>query len=203
MGTHPIFESDFDCLTEKMGDPDAVSIRSDMSVKSVNMYGSPVPDNVDSWSDVETLNLCFTGLKTTEKILKLKSLKRLYLRHNQIEDMGEIRKLKKLPKLTSLSLIGNPICKNADYRNDVLAALPELTILDGEILESDKSTTQTEFTKSLKSSEDDTLGPRKPNTVMAISLLLQELDNPSDLDEIKKTLKARLRKIKETDIFTV
>ena len=44
---------------------------------------------------------------------------------------------------------------------------------------------------------------RKPNTVMAISLLLQELDNPSDLDEIKKTLKARLRKIKETDIFTV
>ena len=67
-------------------------------------------------SDVETLNLCFTGLKTTEKILKLKSLKRLYLRHNQIEDMNEIRKLKKLPKLTSLSLIGNPICKSADYR---------------------------------------------------------------------------------------
>jgi len=186
-----------------MGDPDAISIRSDMSVKSVNMYGSPVPDNVDGWSDVETLNLCFTGLKTTEKILKLKSLKRLYLRHNQIEDMNEIRKLKKLPKLTSLSLIGNPICKSADYRSDVLAALPELTILDGEILESDKSTTQTEFTKSLKSSEDETLGPRKPNTVMAISLLLQELDNPSDLDEIKKTLKARLRKVKETDIFTV
>ena len=32
-----------------MGDPDAISIRSDMSVKSVNMYGSPVPDNVDGW----------------------------------------------------------------------------------------------------------------------------------------------------------
>ena len=62
------------------------------------------------------MNLCFTGLKTTDKILKLKNLKRLYLRHNQIEDMGEIRKLKKLPKLTSLSLIGNPICKALDYR---------------------------------------------------------------------------------------
>ena len=38
---------------------------------------------------------------------------------------------------------------------------------------------------------------------MAISLLLQELDHPGDLDEIKKTLKSRLRKVKETDIFTV
>ena len=32
-----------------MVDPDTVSIRSDASVKSVNMYGSPVPDNVDAW----------------------------------------------------------------------------------------------------------------------------------------------------------
>ena len=45
---------------------------------------------------------------------------------------------------------------------------------------------------------------RKPNTVMAISLLLNELENPEDLDEIKKTLKVRLKKLKETtDIFTV
>jgi len=184
-----------------MTDPDVFSIRSDASVKSVNMYGSPVPDNVDGWSDVETLNLCFTGLKTTDKILKLKNLKRLYLRHNQIEDMGEIRKLKRLPKLTSLSLIGNPVCKGLDYRNDVLAALPDLSIFDGEILESDKSANESHLAS--KSSEEGTIGPRKPNTVMAISLLLQELEHPADLDEIKKTLKARLRKTKETDIFTV
>ena len=39
---------------------------------------------------------------------------------------------------------------------------------------------------------------------MAISLLLNELENPEDLDEIKKTLKVRLKKLKETtDIFTV
>jgi len=186
-----------------MVDPDTVSIRSDASVKSVNMYGSPVPENVDAWSDVETLNLCFTGLKSTDKILKLKNLKRLYLRHNQIEDFGEIRKLKKLSKLSSLSLIGNPVCKLSDYRSEVLAALPDLTILDGEILERPQTENYTKSLKSSKSSEDETIGPRKPNTVMAISLLLQELDHPSDLDEIKKTLKSRLRKVKETDIFTV
>ena len=39
---------------------------------------------------------------------------------------------------------------------------------------------------------------------MAISLLLNELENPEDLDEIKKTLKVRLKKLKETtDIFIV
>ena len=36
-------------LLLRMTDPDVFSIRSDASVKSVNMYGSPVPDNVDGW----------------------------------------------------------------------------------------------------------------------------------------------------------
>ena len=30
-------------------DTDTCSVRSDMSVKSVNLYGSPIPENLDSW----------------------------------------------------------------------------------------------------------------------------------------------------------
>ena len=71
------------------------------------MYGRR-SDNVDNWrlknwevkksqnrkSDVETLNLCFWVSKRDKT--KLKNLKRLYLRHNQIESLSEVKKLKKL-----------------------------------------------------------------------------------------------------------
>ena len=30
-------------------DTDSCSVRSDVSVKSVNLYGSPIPENLDSW----------------------------------------------------------------------------------------------------------------------------------------------------------
>jgi len=176
-----------------------------VSVKSVNLYGSPIPENLDSWSDIETLNLCFSGLKSLDKIAKLKCLKRLYLRHNEIDSFQEIKKLKKISSLSSLSLIGNPICQLENYRREILQILPELSILDGEILDSSESRrTSKSSTKHSINSDETICIPKKPNTVMAISLLLNELENPDDLDEIKKTLKVRLKKIKETtDIFTV
>ena len=43
-------------------------------------------------------------------------MRRLYLRYNAIDSFEEVRKLKDLPKLTSLSLIGNPVCSEPDYR---------------------------------------------------------------------------------------
>ena len=67
-------------------------------------------------SDIETLNLCFSGLKSLDKISKLKCLKRLYLRHNEIDNFQEIKKLRKISSLSSLSLIGNPICQLENYR---------------------------------------------------------------------------------------
>ena len=105
-------------------------------------------------SDIETLNLCFSGLKSLDKISKLKCLKRLYLRHNEIDSFQEIKKLRKISSLSSLSLIGNPICQlenyrynyrslikrwNKFFRREILQILPELSILDGEILDSSES----------------------------------------------------------------
>ena len=90
--------------------------RSDSSVRSINLYGSPIPSNLDAWNDVETLNLCYAGIKRLDNIVQLGNLRRLYLRHNNIESFEEIRKLKLLPNLTSLSLIGNEICRHPEYR---------------------------------------------------------------------------------------
>ena len=50
--------------------------------------------------------------------------------------------------------------KSTLIRSEVLAALPELTILDGEILERPQSENYTKSLKSSKSSEDETVGPR-------------------------------------------
>jgi Leucine-rich repeat (LRR) protein len=91
-------------------------VSSECSVRSVNLYGSPIPSNIDSWQEVETLNLCFAGVKNLDSICQLSNLRRLYLRYNNIESFEEIKKLKDLPELTSLSLIGNDICAHPDYR---------------------------------------------------------------------------------------
>ena len=50
--------------------------------------------------------------------------RRLYLRYNAIDSFEEVRKLKDLPKLTSLSLIGNPVCSEPDYRYENFSNIP-------------------------------------------------------------------------------
>ena len=49
-------------------------------------------------------------------LISNREARRLYLRYNAIDSFEEVRKLKDLPKLTSLSLIGNPVCSEPDYR---------------------------------------------------------------------------------------
>merc|ERR1712130_73847 len=179
---------------------------SDSSVRSINLYGSAIPANLDAWADVETLNLCFAGIKKLDSITQLPNLRRLYLRHNSIDSFDEIRKLKMLPNLTSLSLIGNEICKHPEYRSEVLSMLPELTILDGEILDEGKMELESdkESPEELCADEPES-GTRKPQIVAALSLLIGELETLEDIQELQKELRNRSAKIKETnaDVFTV
>ena len=88
------------------------------------MCDPPIYKLINPKSDIETLNLCFSGLKSLDKISKLKCLKRLYLRHNEIDSFQEIKKLRKISSLSSLSLIGNPICQLENYRYEKLVKLP-------------------------------------------------------------------------------
>lgn len=94
------------------------------------------------------------------------------------------------------------------FRSEVLSFLPNLTILDGEILDEDKIDEEIKSEKgSLNNSinEHSDIGVnRKPRIVTAISLLLSELDCLDDVDEILKEVANRSKKIKtNADLFTV
>lgn len=84
--------------------------------RSLNLYGAKLPENLDQMDDVDTLNLCYAGLQNLDSILQLQNLRRLFLRYNEISSFEEVEKLKNLPNLESLSLIGNEIYKHPDYR---------------------------------------------------------------------------------------
>ena len=84
--------------------------------RSLNLYGAKLPENLDQMDDVDTLNLCYAGLQNLDSILQLQNLRRFFLRYNELSSFEEVEKLKNLPNLESLSLIGNEIYKHPDYR---------------------------------------------------------------------------------------
>ena len=75
-------------------------------------------------------------MEWTEKLCKAMAgntaLVSLELSHNKLCDLAALLpKLAALPKLKHLYLDGNPFCLRKQYRAAVIAALPELTMLDG------------------------------------------------------------------------
>ena len=70
--------------------------------------------------------------ETTDLTQGLTALVSLDLSHNKLCDLAALLpKLAALPKLKHLYLDGNPFCLRKQYRAAVIAALPELTMLDG------------------------------------------------------------------------
>lgn len=77
------------------------------------------------------IDLSFNLLRTIEPaLLEFQQLKALYLHGNQIKALPSVERLKKLPKLISLTLNGNPIECGRVYRTYVIGALPHLRSLD-------------------------------------------------------------------------
>ena len=61
----------------------------------------------------------------------------LFISNNKIKDLVELRKLSQNPSLANLTLVNNPINDNvarSEMRLNVLAAVPQLRVLDGELL---------------------------------------------------------------------
>jgi len=72
------------------------------------------------------IDLSYNYLTTIdEEILKFPNLQCLYLQHNYIKDLGEVRKLARLMSLKSLNLFGNPIEQVPAYRMWVLGVFYE------------------------------------------------------------------------------
>lgn len=77
------------------------------------------------------IDLSFNQLQQIDPaLLQFQQLKALYLHGNQIKALPSVERLKKLPKLISLTLNGNPIECCAAYRTYVIGAVPTLRSLD-------------------------------------------------------------------------
>lgn len=61
----------------------------------------------------------------------------LFISNNKIKDLHELRKLSQNSLLANLNLVNNPIYDNvarSEMRLNILAAVPQLSVLDGELL---------------------------------------------------------------------
>jgi len=61
---------------------------------------------------------------------QIPNLETLVLTGNQLQELGDIEPLHTLPKLTSLSLLSNPVTAKPHYRLYVIFKLPQLRLLD-------------------------------------------------------------------------
>lgn len=73
------------------------------------------------------LDCSFNYITNVDKdILKYPNLIIVYFHGNQISELGEIAKLRHLPKLRSLTFHGNPVAEHPKYRAFVVAILPQV-----------------------------------------------------------------------------
>merc|ERR1712232_1239978 len=85
------------------------------------------------------IDLSFNQLRTIEPaLLEFQQLKALYLHGNLIKSLPSAERLRKLPKLISLTLNGNPIECFPFYRRYVVGALPDLRTLDHSTITDDE-----------------------------------------------------------------
>lgn len=76
----------------------------------------------------------FTVFFSSQEFLYFPNLSMLYLHKNNIEDLVEAYKLRKLTKLKTLTLNRNPMCNNSNYRTAIVHMLPELKKLDNVVV---------------------------------------------------------------------
>merc|ERR1719414_1494054 len=85
------------------------------------------------------LDLSFNQLVTIEpELMRFLNLKALYLHGNCIRSLPCVERLRKLPKLLSLTLNGNPIESAKIYRTYVIGAVPTLRSLDHSTITEDE-----------------------------------------------------------------
>ncbi|CAH8508201.1 unnamed protein product [Schistosoma haematobium] len=90
-----------------------------------------------TWLDISCNNIP----SIPNSFSSLKHLKIIYMHGNKIATLQEVIKLRQLPKLTKLTLHGNPIEKEKGYFHTVLSILPNLVTLDFTgISQADKQT---------------------------------------------------------------
>jgi hypothetical protein len=93
----------------------------------------------DPLRNLQWLDMSFNRLTSIQpELLDFKQMKALYMHGNQIQSLPSVERLRKLPKLISLTLNGNPIECFPSYRRYVVGALHELRSLDHSTITDDE-----------------------------------------------------------------
>ncbi|KAK3927810.1 Cilia- and flagella-associated protein 410 [Frankliniella fusca] len=99
-------------------------------VTKLNCWGSELSDVrlLRRMQNVEVLSLSVNKIRSLEDFQHCRNLVELFVRKNEIADLGQILYLQNLPKLKNLWLEENPCANEEEYT--VLRALPGLKTLD-------------------------------------------------------------------------
>ncbi|KAG2442743.1 hypothetical protein HXX76_002825 [Chlamydomonas incerta] len=118
---------------------------------SLNGLGRVVRHCLDDWRQLVWLDVSSNQLTTIEDaVLEFPSLQVLYLHGNALTNMNDVLKLQQLPRLTKLTLHGNPISEQKNYKMWVVAHLDGLRSFDfGPITKIERDKIDTWF-KGLK-----------------------------------------------------
>ena len=106
----------------------------------LNFWGNEIGDVsiIRYMPQLEIISLSLNKIKTLKWFARMENLIELHLRENLIEDIEEIKYLINCPKLRILSLSGNPISKELNYRDIIINKLPQLVKLDDHIITSEE-----------------------------------------------------------------
>merc|ERR1711957_498048 len=89
---------------------------------------------------LEQLWISYNSISTLDGLNTCGKLNILFISNNKIKDINEVAKLQANPGLVNVLLVGNPIYEGMtkkEARPGVLAQLPQLTPLDGELVTGD------------------------------------------------------------------
>lgn len=112
-------------------------------------------NTLDNPSMLSWLDLSFNEItEIGEEFVQFSNLKIIYLHGNKMSNINNILKLRKLTKLRTLTLHGNPIELLSNYRSYIVILLPKLLNLDFSpiIMQERKKALPTEFFKTINTS---------------------------------------------------
>ncbi|CRL08128.1 CLUMA_CG020988, isoform A [Clunio marinus] len=125
------------------------NLRSLCHLNHLNLSGNMIESLLD-WhlklGNISVLNLSCNQIQSLKGVSHLKSLRILDLSRNQIKDINEIENIAKLPVIEYISLNGNIIAQEMDYRIKILSMFVDYNyniILDNE------TSSQTEIDKAM------------------------------------------------------
>ena len=88
-----------------------------------------------SLTELEDLTLFSNKITVVEELENCQKLKCLSIGNNKIDSLDQILKFRQLPELRMLTLSGNPICKESEYKTMVLAYVSNLKYLDYSVVD--------------------------------------------------------------------